>query len=155
MKLEIVDEDSYKIFINNNYDNSLHVNDKEDLGKFIKSIILKIRRIYNILLEGLYEVDVYIIKFIGIVLEIRNIDSYLSKSVDLKIIVHSDEDIYLKIYDYELLRKYHHLKYLNNYFYLNINNLLEKDVYGLVENYDIVYGEELDDLKKEWHSLTI
>ena len=155
MKVEIVDEDSYKIFINNNYDTSLHAKDKEAMGKFIKSIILKIRKIYNILLEGLYEVNVYIIKFIGIVLEIKNIDRYLSKSVDLKIIVHSDEDIYLKVYDCDLINHYHHLKYLNNYFYLNINNLLEKDVYSLLENYDIVYGKELDDLKKEWHSLTI
>lgn len=155
MKFEIIDEDNYKIFINNEYKKNLDVDNKEELGKYIKSIILKIRKIYNVLLEGFYEVHVYVIKFIGIILEIRNIDSYLSKTIDLKIIVHNDEDIYLKVSRYELIKHYHHLKYLNNCFYLPIKNILKEDVYKLIESANIIYGSDLTEIKNEWHSLTI
>lgn len=155
MKVEIIDEDNYKIFINNDYKKDLDVDNKDELGKYIKQIILKIRKIYNVLLEGFYEVHVYVIKFIGIILEIKNIDSYLGKTVDLKIIVHNDEEVYLKVYRYELIESYHRLKYLNNYFYLDINDLLEEDVYKLIESSNIVYGSKLRELKSKWYSLTI
>lgn len=155
MKIEMIEDDSYRIFINNNYKEVSNIDDKGELGKFIKSIILKIRKIYDILLEGLYEVHVYVIKFIGMVLEIKNIDSYLSKTIDLKIVVHQDEEMYLRIKDYDLIKKYPKLKYLENAFYISADYIGEEDIYSLVENYKVVYGKDLKDLKSKWRSLTI
>lgn len=154
MKFETISNDNYKVYINNLYESNLNIENKEEVGKFIKDIILKIRKIYNVLLEGLYEVDVYVIKYLGIVLEIKNIDRYISKTVDLKIIIRNEEEIYLKIPRFELLDEYHDLKYLNNNFYLNINSLLEKDIYKLLESFEIVYGSELEEIKTNWCSLT-
>ena len=155
MKLEIIDNDSYKIFINNLYCNKVNINNKEELGKYIKDIILKVRKLYNVILHGLYEVHVYVVKFIGIILEIKNIDSYLSKTIDLKIIVHNDEEIYLQVYRYELIEKYNGIKYFNNYFFLNINELKKEDVYSIIESSKIIFGEDLLDIKKRWVSLTV
>lgn len=155
MKIEMLDKDSYKIFINNSYKDISNIDDKGELGKFIKSIILEIRKIYDILLEGLYEVHVYVIKFIGMILEVKNIDSYLSKTVDLKIIVHSDEDTYLKIKNYDLVNGYSNIKYFNNSFYINANQLLEKDIYSLIEDYKVIYGKDLKEMRSKWRSLTI
>lgn len=154
MKVEIIDDDNYRVFINSNYQSFLNIEDKDEIGKYIKQIILKMKKIYNILLEGFYEVHVYIVKFIGVILEIKNIDSYLSKSVDLKIIVHNDEEMFLKVLRYELIKDYSNLKYLNNYFYLDIDDILEKDIYNLIENSRIVYGNDLIEIKSKWLNLT-
>jgi len=151
MRLEVIDNDTYKIYINSFYIDDFDINNNSELGKYIKKNILKIRKIYNIVLEGFYEVHVYILKYLGIILEIKNIDTYLSKTVDLKIIVHSDEEVYLQVIDNELLDNYKDLKYLDNYFYFNIDNLKEEDIFKLLEHYKIVYGDSLSILKHKWH----
>lgn len=155
MKLEILDEDNYKIYINDDYVKQINIDNKEDLSNNIKNVIVKIKRIYNIILEGFYEVHVYPINNIGMILEIKNIDSYLSKSIDLKIIVHSEEEIYVNIPTFEILKDYKNINYFNNAFYLNANEITEKDKYNLLEFINIIYGEELLELKKYWHNLTL
>lgn len=154
MKLEILDEDSYKIFINDDYIKQIDINNKEDLSNNIKSIIVKIKKVYDIILEGFYEVHVYPINNIGLILEIKNIDSYLSKSIDLRIIVHNEEEMYIKFSRYELIKKYNNIKYLNNYFYLNANEINKKDKYHLIEFANIIYGDDLLEVKRQWHNLT-
>lgn len=153
MKLELLDEDNYKIFINNSYIKEFNINNNEELSKYIKSIILKIRKIYDVILEGFYEVHVYIIKYLGMVLEIKNIDSYLGKTVDLKIIIHNDEEIYLEVKNIKDFNQYKSLKYLNNNFYINSREV-DKENYFLVEDYKIIYGDELKALKQRWYNLT-
>ena len=154
MKLEILDEDSYKIFINDDYIKQIDINNKEDLSNNIKSIIVKIKKVYDIILEGFYEVHVYPINNIGLILEIKNIDSYLSKSIDLRLIVHNEEEMYIKFSRYELIKKYNNIKYLNNYFYLNVNEINKKDKYHLIEFANIIYGDDLLEVKRQWHNLT-
>ena len=154
MKLEILDDDYYKVYINSFYIDDFDINNNTDLGKYIKQIILKIRKIYDIILEGFYEVHVYVLKNLGIILEIKNIDRYVSKTIDLKIIVHNDDEIYLELPDYELVNNFKDLKYLANNFYFNIDNLKDKDIFVVVEHYKIVYGEALKQLKRNWVSLT-
>lgn len=149
MRLEVIEKDNYKLFINSDYIDDFDIYDNGALGKYIKKIILKIKKVYNVILEGFYEVHVYILKHIGIILEIRNIDSYLSKTIDLKIIIHNDEDIYLQIPEYELIRGYKNLKYLDNYFYLNVKDIcLEK--WSIIEHYNVVLGEDIKDIKHKW-----
>jgi len=154
MRLEIIDDNNYKIFINNCYSEKIDIDNKEELGKYIKNIILKLKKIYNIILQGLYEIHVYVIDFIGIILEINNIDNYFSKTIDLKIIVHNDEEIYLRVLRDELIEKYTGLKYFDKYFYLNTKELKENNIFKLIENYNIVYGDELNIIKNRWTSLT-
>lgn len=154
MRLDIIDDNSYKIFINSNYIKDIDVKNKDELGKIVKEIIIKIKNIYNIMLEGFYEVHVYPLKYLGIILEIRNIDNYLNRTVDLRIVVHNDEEIYINIYLLELIKNYKNIKYLNNSFYLNINDLKKEDIYTLIESSNIIYGEELSNIKSHWHNLT-
>lgn len=153
MRLEFIDADNYKIFISSGYIDEFDIDNNTELGQYIKKIILKMKKIYNVILEGLYEVHVYILKNIGLILEIKNIDSYLSKTIDLKIVVHNGEEIYLQIPDYELVESYHELKYLDNNFYLNVKDIKENNL-SLVEHYQIVYGDCLKKIKQKWITLT-
>ena len=154
MKLEMIEDNYYKVFINSSYIDDFDINNNGELGKYIKKVILKIRKIYNIILEGFYEVHVYILKHLGMILEIKNIDRYLSKTIDLKIIVHNDEEVYLQIPEYDLLEKYKDFKYLNNYFYLNVNNIKEQDIFKISDHYKILYGDALKGIKRKWYNLT-
>lgn len=151
MRLEMIDNDNYKVFINSSYLDNFDINNNSELGKYIKKIILKIRKIYNVILEGFYEVHVYILKNIGLILQIDNVDKYISKTIDLKIIVHNDEEIFLKISDYELLDKCKSIKYLDNYFYINVDDIELKDIFAVFEHYEVIYGDELNDIKKKWY----
>lgn len=154
MRLEVIDNDDYKVYINSFYMDDFDINNNSELGKYINRIILKIRKIYSIVLEGFYEVHVYVLKYLGLIVEIKNIDRYVSKTIDLKIIVHNDEELYLQIDDYDLLDNYKDIKYLDNCFYFNINNLMEEDTFKFCEHYKVVCGEELTNIKHKWHSLT-
>jgi len=154
MRLEILDDDNYKIFINNCYSEVIDIDNKEELGSYIKNIILNLKKIYNITLKGLYEIHVYVIDLLGIILEINNIDNYFSKTIDLKIIVHTDEEIYIKLLRDDLTKKYNGLKYFEQHFYLNVKQLKVADINKLAENYNIVYGDELSIIKNRWTSLT-
>lgn len=154
MKLEFMDDDCYKVFINSNYITDFDIESNDDIGKYVKKIILKIRKLYGVTLEGFYEVHVYYIKYIGMILEIKNIDSYYSKTIDLKIVVHNDEKSYLKIDQYELIKKYKEVNYFNNYFYLPTSELQKNDILSLAENIEILYGSSIEELKNKWYHLT-
>lgn len=149
MRLEIMDKDNYKVFLNSDYIPYFDIDDNNELGKYIKKIILNIRKIYNITLEGFYEVHVYFIENIGMILEINNIDHYISKTIDLKIIVHNDEEIYLQVPLYETLNNYKNIKYLSNNFYINIDYISKVD-FNLIEQYQLIYGQELKKIQKKW-----
>jgi len=43
MRLEILDDDNYKIFINNCYSEVIDIDNKEELGSYIKNIILNLK----------------------------------------------------------------------------------------------------------------
>lgn len=154
MKIELLEYDKYKIFINDAYLGKINIKDNTELGKYIKELVLKLKNIYDIVLTGFYNVDVYIIKNFGIIIEIENIDNYISKTIDLRIILHSNEDIYLKIKNDEIISKYREIKYLDQHYYLNVNDVLKKDINTFVEDYALVYGADLKRLKNNWHSLT-
>ena len=154
MKLELLESDKYKIFVNNSYLGDVNIKDSGELGQYIKTLILKIKKIYNVTLAGFYNVDVYIVRNFGIIIEIENIDKYINKTIDLRILIHSNEDVYLKIKSEEKLSKYREIKYLEQYYYLNVNSILKKDINKFIEDYEPIYGENLKILKNKWQSLT-
>ena len=67
-------------------------------------------------------------------------DDFINKTVDLKIINHDNSNIYLKFYDYYLINKYKNIKFLNKSYYLNVNEIKEKDISKLIEFCDITIG---------------
>ena len=154
MKLEFLDEDDYKVFINSCYIKDININHKEELSRYVKTIILKLRKIYDLVLEGFYEVHVYSIGHIGIILEIHNIDNFISKTIDLKIIVHNDEKYYLKIKNYDLVKHFKELNYYNNDFYISVDKIDDKDIINLIESMEIVYASSLKGIRNKWYYLT-
>lgn len=143
MKFEIVDEKRSKVFINDIIISTTNLKNEKELEKFLKNIILSLKNRYNVILKGLYEIDIFINKKIGALVEIEKIEAFMhkEKDVDLKIKVVFDCDFYFKTEDYFLISGYKDVYYYKNYFYIKLKNL--KNVSKYIEFGEIIFGNDL------------
>lgn len=143
MKFEIVGEKLSKVFINDIIINTVNLKSEKELEKFLKSIILSLKNRYNVILKGLYEIDIFVNKKIGALVEIEKIESFMykEKDVDLKIKVAFDCDFYFKTEDYFLLSDYKDVYYYKNYFYIKLKSLKKLSKY--IELGEIIFGNDL------------
>lgn len=143
MKFEIVDEKLSKVFINDIIISTVNLRSEKELEKFLKSIILSLKNRYNIILKGLYEIDIFVNKKIGALVEIEKIEAFMykEKDVDLKIKVVFDCDFYFKTEDYFLLSDYKDVYYYKNYFYVKLKSLKKLSKY--IELGEIIFGNDL------------
>ena len=141
MKFSIIDNNKFSIYVNNKY--LEFKNDNENgLYNSLKKILINIRKKYGINIYGFFDVDIYEINKIGTILkfEKKDEDDFINKTVDLKIINHDNNNIYLKFSDYYLISKYKNIKILNRNYYLNANDVKEEDINKLIEFCDIKIG---------------
>lgn len=142
MKFSIIDEDNFNIYINNKY-LTFDSNDQRELYNSLKKILISIRKKYAINIYGFFEVDIYTIRALGTILKFhkKDDDSLIYKTVDLKIIEHENNDVYLKFEDYDLIKKYKKFQYYKNNYYININDIEEKDIERYIEFFEIILTE--------------
>lgn len=147
MKFSIIDDNNFTIYINNNYLNN-EFEDEENLYESLKKILIEIRKKYAYDIRGFYEVNIYSIENIGTILNFfrKDDDNFIYKTVDLKIIKNTSENIYLKFDDYYIIEKYKNIKYFNNSYYLKATDIKKEDILKLVEFFEIVIDERLIDI---------
>lgn len=136
MKLDILD-DGYLFFTNKIFS----FDDEKEISLFLKDMFLSINDIYDIELYGYFKVDIYIDEKIGVFVEIKKLDDYISysKKIDTKVMV-SDTPFYLKTNDLSLIYKYRPIYYLDNNYYIStkdVDNVLELLDFCEVEYKDI------------------
>lgn len=119
------------------YRYNLDLNDSNRLNKQIKSIFIKLIKVYGVSFSGYFKVDIYENKKYGYILEIEKVynSEFNFNIIDLKITIHSDVTFYLKTDDYPLI---HNIKAINidGYFYINlddIDNFWEYIEFGSIE----------------------
>lgn len=110
----------------------------EEVKTFIKVIVAKLVKNYQITLKGYYHLDVYVNKIL--ILEFKNIDDY-EEEVDLNIKIHLKTPILVEFEDYFLLpgKKY----YQNQKYYQKIEEI-EYPKY--VEFTKIVYNNQAKEI---------
>lgn len=141
MRIESINSNDYSIYVNSLYINGLTINNKEEVGMFLKDLIVRLKNIYNITLKGFYEVEVYINKHIGIYIEIKKvkkIDFYMDE-IDLKININFNSKVYYKTLQYFIINKYKGIKFKDGYYYINIDNISSSDINSLVEHGSFVF----------------
>ena len=141
MKIEKLDQKSYKIFINNLYLKDVDFSDKENMVQSIKSIIKKLR--LRLGLRGFYKVKVFPNSKIGVFLEIIQLEDIdFSNNLDLRVILFNDEQFLFETDDYFLIDQCSDVKYYDGKFYCFIDDdfdeILEKVEFGRV-----LYGKEV------------
>lgn len=145
MKFSIVNDERFNIYVNNKY---LEFSKDEDLlYDSLKKILLNIKKRYDYDVFGFYQVDIYIIEDVATILEFYKKDeSFISKTIDLKLVIHNQNDIYLKFIDFLLIKKYKKIKYKNNNFYVKVIDVEKSDIEKLLEHFEIVIDKDLNNL---------
>ena len=135
--------DKLSVFVINNKDIDLN-----NLDTYMKELIIKLRRKYRKDIYGFYKVDVYVKDKIGMIIDFNleeEID-FFRDLVDLKVVVHEDADVFLKFSDYFLFDK-KKVYFFEGEYYVDIDDVSDKEFLEKFEFCDTVYGEELSNIK--------
>lgn len=149
MKIEKITDDKYTIFINNIYLKIENFDDKEEIIKNVKDVIMKIKN--KLSLRGFYKIKVYVNKRIGLFLNLVRLEELdFSNILDLRVIVYLNEEVYFETEDIDILPSNKKIHILNNKYYCNAKYL---DIMKIVEFGRFVYGIELSKLLNKSHVL--
>lgn len=144
LNIDIIDEDNLYVYICKNLD--LQNKDEKDLTEIIKNIIIALRKHYNYVLNGFYEINIYPNNY-KTILNISKIDEYIKTSIDLRILIDNKEKIYLKTKDLFIFKDYNEILTDGTYYYLNTSKVLEKDILFFSEFCDIILESSLSNIK--------
>lgn len=135
--------DKLSVFVINNKDIDLN-----NLDTYMKELIIKLRRKYRKDIYGFYKVDVYVKDKIGMIIDFNleeEID-FFRDLVDLKVVVHEEADVFLKFSDYFLFDK-KKVYFFEGEYYVDIDDVSDKEFLESLEFCKVIYGEELSDIK--------
>jgi len=143
MNISYINDTDFKLFINDNFFEEIEYESKEELMTLLKAVILKVKKNYGIIVSGLYEVNIYILKKIGLEFYFTKSDNYTfsNKVVDLKMTIHLDPNVYLKFDNYDYVSEYQNLRYEEGCFYLKPDLLDTSDLIKLSDLYTIIIDE--------------
>lgn len=124
----------------------------EEIKKYIKDLVCKLKKVYKKKISGFYNVNVFMNDKIGMILDFSREDDFdfFRDVVDLNVIVNKDSEIYLKFSDIFLLDNFDNIYFWDNYFYVDVNSISFKEFYYLLEDSSFIYGRELDSLKNKF-----
>jgi len=142
MKFSVIDENTFNIYVNNQY---LSFSKEEDSSyDSLKKILINLKKRYGYDIYGYYQVDIYKIDDIATILKFnKKEESLMCKTIDLKLVHHISNNIYLKFNDFYLIKKYKNVKYFDGAFYVSVNEIKLDDINKLIEHFEIVIDERL------------
>ncbi len=137
MKIEQISENDYKLYI---YSNRL---DKDNFTGEIKKLIKNIQKKLN--LSGFYKVTACF-KDCGLFLHLLKIeDSFYKNSLDLRIVMDEELDVYFKTKDYFMIKDINMVRYFEDYYYGLVDDSFDK-ILEKVEFGDFVFGYDITEL---------
>ena len=140
MKVLEVMEDKYSIFIIKEIFNKINFSKEKDLEKIISRIILYLKDKYNLLLKGMYTVDIFVNDKVGAFIYIEKADTFIPyKGIDLKIKIILDSVFYFKTKDYDILRCNKNIYLYEDEYYINANEL--DDIIKYIEFGEVIHGD--------------
>lgn len=145
MSIKFIDNLTLDIYIKKELIDNIDFNSKDDLEKYLKKLFKTLKNKYDIVIEGFYNITVYIDKYYGVIfhLEKEDIDyyDYFKNQVDMRIITIDTEFLYL-INDvpFNLLDKINVIIKENNIYLKIKKDLTEKEMMELLEFSKVVYN---------------
>lgn len=151
MHVEKYSEEKFCIYINNQYFTFLDWNDKEEIARNVKKLILKLNQIYHLSLSGFYKLVIHLNKKIGMLLELERLEDFGIdiKTIDLRVVIYLDSDILIEIDDLDNIREHcNQVYWYQNHFYCDINQFTEKQFLMLTEYGKFIWSEEAEQIKE-------
>lgn len=145
MKIEYNDTDIV-VYINNAYLDIINWEDKRELADQVKKIFLRLKKYYNCSLNGFYKVIIYVNEKYGIILNIEKLEDFDFKidNIDLKIMINLNSTFYIELDNYPVFEEDRAVYQLDDKFYIDIDNLTDKEIIRYLEFGNIIYGDDTD-----------
>lgn len=137
LKIERTSDNDYKLYIYSK------IIDKDNFATEVKELVKNIQK--KLKLNGFYKVTACF-KTCGLFLHLVKIeDSFYKNSLDLRVVMEDDLDIYFKTKDYFILKDINTVKYFEDYYY----GLVDDSFDGIIEKVefgDFVFGSDITEL---------
>lgn len=149
MKVDVKNENDLVVFLNNKCIENIDFDDRNNLETYFRSLFLKLKNIYGINISGYYNINVYINKCFGVVLEmfrepLECLDYF--NSIDMQVNIIKDSEFLYKINDFS---DKHKMYFYKNNLYLKISKEINFIELGkLLENSVLIYGNMVDEILK-------
>ena len=89
MKLKFIDDLTFDIYVNKEFNKDINVENKSEIEELLKKLLKKIKYRYRVDIEGFYNVNVYIDKFYGIIFNLKkeelNYYEYFNGQIDINL----------------------------------------------------------------------
>ena len=144
------DYDHYEIFLSHYDIGDFHQICKSDLEEYLDKLFLRLRKHYQILMNGYYEIDAYLDWNYGMVLNIEKEDidyyEFSFHQIDMRIRLEKDAHFIYELEDYFDLPSFIKRKgicyaYKNNYYFLPNKKLTEFEIGFLLERGTLLYQD--------------
>ena len=139
MNIKFIDNLSFNVYIKKEELKDINIKNKEEVEKYLKQLIKRIMKIYKIIIEGFYDVNIYIDKYYGIMINFNKerleyydyFNGQVEMNINLKEIsfLYEVNDIPIK-----LLNKLETIKIDNNLYLKIIKELNQKEFMNLIEH---------------------
>lgn len=163
MKIIVNDDINMIIFLNRMYLDDIDFKSKDELEIYFQKLLKILKTYYKININGYYEINVYIDKNYGAILELKKEEleyfGYFEGEVDMQLIIHNSDFLY-EIEDYfwidsDLRKKISLYKY-NNKIYMKIIKNIDNITLGkVIENGKIKYHLDSKIIAKEKNLINI
>lgn len=142
--------DDFTLFILNKYDIDL-----ENIKKYIKNNVSLLKKKYRKSICGFYDVNVYVNKKIGMILEFKKDDEleFFRDVIDINVSIKKDSSIFLLLKELFLIDKFDKIYHFNDSFYIDVEDISIEEFYRVLEFSDFIYGENLDRIKGKFNLL--
>ena len=145
MKIELLDDYNYTLYLNNLYIKDLNLDNKEDIENYLKKLFLIIKNRYDIDISGMFEIDIYVNNKYGIVIDIFKEDleylDYFSNQIDMQVNIIKDS---IFLYELDSFIEKNLYKY-NHKYYIDVEEIDNPIIY---EQGNLVFGEYVIEVLK-------
>ncbi len=143
MKVEVIDELNFVLYLNNKYLDKVNFNDKDEIEVYLKKIFSKLKQKLDNDIAGFFEITIYTNDY-GVVLVVNKEDldyyEYFNKGIEMQVNIINDSKFLYKtddIFMNDLYNKFDIYIYNNNY-YIDLKSLNDISIF---EHTKIIYGD--------------
>ncbi len=150
MRLEMIDNDSYVVFVNNLYFKVEDFSDKQKLTEIIKELLTRLSDSYMLTFKGYYKVIIYNHELVGSYLKLEKLEDFLVDvtTVDIRVIAYLNEKFFIEFDDYDMISKSVEGYFYNDKYYVDIDHFNKDDILCFFDYGRIVYGDIIDSIKR-------
>lgn len=147
----VIDEDKYIIYIYPYTEDFLNTKEKTSIENYFRSLFLKLKKYYQIELNGYYDIHIYNNKNYGSIITVEKEDyeyyNYFDDKLDMRISCEQESEFLYELEDINLeikKEKKVSIYTYNNHFYIKIKeNLSNIEMAKILEYSKVIYGKEV------------